>query len=163
VAWADFDHTGRIVAARAGKLLELIPRHSDFDEQVIADLNDFKPPTRKAPTWSTGPDHRFNGPGSRAAPSHRDQVVNDSFVEALAKELPAEIFAVADGTFVVDIRIEDGRWVTGLVRSETMNAYEADWAGSSEAQRSHDVEVFAALLIIEADAHTNKQWPLWLA
>jgi hypothetical protein len=89
--------------------------------------------------------------------------VSDSFVDALAKELPAEIFAMDDGTFVVDIRMEDGRWVTGLVHGETMNDCEVGWPGLSEADRSRTVEVFAALLILEADARSNKNWPLWLA
>lgn len=126
------------------------------------DVSRIRQNRRDTQTWADYDDRNARRP-YRCPDVARDPAVNDSFVEALAKELPAEIFAMDDGTFVVDIRMEDGRWVTGLVRGETMNSYEADWAGLSEAERSRDVEGFAALLILEADAHTNKQWPLWLA
>lgn len=89
--------------------------------------------------------------------------MSGSFVDALALELPAEIFAMDDGTFVVDIHLEDGRWVTGLVREETMNDYEAGWPGLPPADQARLVGEFAALLMLEADARSDKQWPLWLA
>ena len=94
---------------------------------------------------------------------HKRRGMSDSFVDALAHELPAEIFTLDDGTFVVDIRIDDGRWVTGLVRQETMNDYEEGWAGMAPTDRDRDVAEFAALLMLEADAHSDKRWPLWLA
>ena len=40
--------------------------------------------------------------------------MNESFVEVFSRELPAEIFAMDDGTFAVYIiRLDDGKWVTG--------------------------------------------------
>ncbi len=89
--------------------------------------------------------------------------MSDSFVDALARELPAEIFAMDDGTFVVDIRTIDGRWVTGLVRNETMSEYEAAWPELGPSDREREVAEFAAILSLEADARSDKRWPLWLA
>ncbi len=86
-----------------------------------------------------------------------------SFVNALALELPAEIFAMDCGTFVVDIHLDDGRWVTGLVRQETVNDYEEGWPKLSAADQARLVGEFAALLMLEADARSDKRWPLWLA
>jgi hypothetical protein len=49
VASADFDQTGRLVAARDGLLLHLKPGRKTLSEHVIADLNDMEPDTAGRP------------------------------------------------------------------------------------------------------------------
>jgi hypothetical protein len=50
--WADWDHRGRLVVARDGKLLEVRLRETGPDIAEIADLSDGEPERIEAPEWA---------------------------------------------------------------------------------------------------------------
>ena len=50
--WADWDHRGRLVLARDGKLLHAGIRKSDVENAEIADFSDARPERLEAPDWA---------------------------------------------------------------------------------------------------------------
>ena len=50
--WADWDHRGRLVVSRAGKLLEVDPRGDEPRARELADFNASRPRHVKAPAWA---------------------------------------------------------------------------------------------------------------
>lgn len=51
-AWADWDHRGRLVAARRGQIQALNPAAPNEDVTVLADVNDQRPDPQPAPEWA---------------------------------------------------------------------------------------------------------------
>ena len=52
VDWADWDHRGRLVAARRGQILALNPIMPNEDVTILADVNDQRPNPQPAPEWA---------------------------------------------------------------------------------------------------------------
>ena len=53
--WADVDRQGRLIGSKDGCLHEITLKHDSYSCRMIADLNDFVPPKRRAPTWVRSP------------------------------------------------------------------------------------------------------------